>query len=526
MDDRSDGGSNGAITPGSTRPDSGVRSTRREFLAAAGAGTAAVLLARDSNGWAATRPALRSFNSTTVAKGVQQFRSRPDLSPPQIVIDKPASGQLPGLIVTEVHNGASQSGPLIFDQHGRIIWFEPLSPQPSAQHRAFNVQVTKYQDKPVLAWFQGAVVSAHGQGSYQIVDSRYRQVAQVQAQDGLMGDLHELILTPQGTALFTCYGQAHGKVRFHGAVETVPYWFGVVQEVDIATGKLLFQWRCDEHVPLSYSYVGPGARLGGYWDYFHLNAIAIDPTDQNLVISSRNTSTLYKVNRKTGAVMWRMGGKHNQFHMGPGTRFAFQHNARMWPDGVMTVFDNEGGPPRFGPQSRALTLAVDERRRRVQLVRADVHQPPIYSSALGSVQPLPGGDVFVGWGTSSYFTEYDSRGRVLFDGALATAGGKNGAASYRAFLQPWNGLPTAPPDIAVVRSQGNATVYASWNGASTVARWTVLGGASHSEMSPLGTAGVAGFETGIPLNSSPAAIAVSAVDADGRVLATSKTVTS
>jgi outer membrane protein assembly factor BamB len=511
--------------PGLPQPDSGTPTTRRRFLALAGAGTAAVVLARDSSSWAANRPGLRSFNSTTVSNGVQQFHSRPDLLPPQVVVDKQANGQLAGSIVTEVHGGASQSGPLIFDQHGRIIWFNPLSPQPTAEHRAFNVQVAKYDGKPVLAWFEGAVVAAHGQGTYQIVDTRYRPVAQVQAQGGYVGDLHELILTPQGTALFTCYAPAQGKVLVNGVMEAVPYWCGVVQEVDIATGKLLFQWRSDQHVPLDYSYIGPGVRLGGYWDYFHINAITIDPADQNLVISSRNTATLYKVNRKTGRVMWRMGGKHNQFRRGKGTHFAFQHDVRLWPGGVMTVFDNEGGPPRFGPQSRALTLAVDEKRLRVQLIRADLHTPPIYSAALGSVQPLSGGDVFVGWGTSSYFTQYDPSGRVLFDGYLAT-GGSQGASSYRAFLQPWNGIPTAPPDIAVVRSQGNATVYASWNGASALSRWIVLGGPSHSEMSQLGTANVAGFETGIPLNTSPAAIAVSAVDADGRVLATSNAVTS
>jgi len=492
---------------------------------AAGAGTATVLLARDSLSWAQSTPALKSFNGATVSNGIQQFHSRPDLSPPQVVIDKPASGPLGGFIVTEVHGGKSQSGPLIFDQNGRIIWFQPLSPQPSFEHRAFSVQVTSYEGNPVLAWFQGAVVSAHGQGSYQIVDTRYRPVAQVQGQGGLQGDLHELILTPQGTALFTSYGEAQGRIRVHGAIKPVPYWYGVVQEVDVATGKLLFWWRSDRHVPLDYSYVAPGAKLGGYWDYFHINSIGIDPVDQNLLISSRNTSAVYKVNRRTGAVIWRMGGKHNQFRMGPGSHFAFQHDVRMWPGGVMTVFDNEGGPPRFGRQSRALTLSVDEVRRRVRLIRADVHEPAIYSAALGSVQPLTGGRVFVGWGPSSYFSQYDSRGRLLFDGGLAT-GGTGGASSYRAFLQPWTGVPTAPPDIAVEHSQGNATVYASWNGATALHKWIVLGGANHGEMSPLGTADVAGFETGIALNSSPAALAVSAVDADGRVLATSKTVTS
>lgn len=511
--------------PASSTPDPGPRSTRRQFLVAAGAGTAAAVLMGESIAWGQNATTLNSFDSASTSRGVQQFQSRPDLHPPQVIIDKRASGPLGGVIVTEVHGGRSQTGPLIFDQNGRIIWFNPLSPEPSWQHRAFNVHVTSYQGEPVLAWFQGAVVAGHGQGSYQIVDTRYRPVAQVQAQGGLQGDLHELIITPQGTALFTCYGQAHGKVLVRGAMRSVPYWYGVAQEVEIATGKLLFQWRSDHHVPLNYSYISPKVKLGGYWDYFHINAIAIDPLDENLLISSRNTSAIYKVNRKTGQVMWRMGGKHNQFQMGPGSHFAFQHDVRMWPGGVMTVFDNEGGPPRFGPQSRALTLSVDERRRQVRLIRADVHTPAIYSAALGSVQPLPGGGTFVGWGTSSYFSEYDSHGRVLFDGGFAT-GGTKGAASYRAFLHTWSGLPTAPPDIAVVRSRGNATVYASWNGASALAKWIVLGGASAGEMSPLGSASVAGFETGIALHNAPAAIAVSAVDADGGVLATSKTVTS
>ena len=502
----------------------GSGATRRRFLVAAGAGTAGVLLVRDTPSWARTLPVLKSFNGAMVSNGIQRFHSRPDLQPPHVVIDQQSSRPLPGLIITEVHFGRSQSGPLIFDQYGRIIWFKPMSPRPSARQRAFNVHVTEYRGKPVLAWYQGPVVSGHGQGSYQIVDTHYRQVAEVHAQHGLMGDLHDLIITPQGTAIFTCYGQAHGQVGVNGAMRPVPYWYGVAQEVDIASGKLLFQWRSDHHISLGSSYGSPAAKLGGYWDYFHINAVAIDPADQNLVISARNTATVYKLDRKTGDVIWRMGGKENQFDMGPGTRFFFQHDVKPHGGGVWTVFDNEGGPPQRGRQSRALTLSVDERRRRVRLIRADVHTPPIYANALGSVQPLPGGNTFVGWGASTQFSEYDLHGRSLFDCHLAT-GGANGSLSYRAFLQPWKGLPTAPPDIAVTRSRGKATVYASWNGAAGLARWIVLRGASHNELSPLGTANVAGFETGIQLDTSPAAIAVQAVDSDGRVLATSNTVT-
>lgn len=494
-------------------------------MALAGAGTAAVLLGCDSPGRAATLPALRAADGATVTGGVQMFHSRPDLQPPQVLIDTRSRGALGGFVITDVHGGASQNGPLVIDQTGRVVWFLPLSPTPDTEHRAFNVQVARYQGEPVLAWFAGAVVGGHGQGSYTLVDSRYRQVAQVTAQNGYMGDLHEFLITPQGTALFTCYGQAQTTVMYRGAALMVPYWYGVIQEVDLASGKLLFEWRSDRHIPFLDSYIAPTVHLGGAWDYIHLNSITIDPTDNNLVISGRNTWAVYKINRKTGGVMWRLGGKRSQFHLGRGVHFAFQHDVKLHPGGVMTVFDNEGGPPREGPQSRALVLALDEGRRRVSLIKADVHKPKVNSNALGSVQPLSNGSLFVGWGQSSYFTKYDRSGRVLFDGHLATGGPADGY-SYRAFLQQWNGRPTAPPDIAIIRSGSNATVYASWNGSTGVADWIVNGGPSPSQMAPLGMAAIVGFETAIGVTAAPQYISVSAADHKNRVLATSKVVTS
>ena len=183
------------------------------------------------------------------------------------------------------------------------------------------------------------------------------------------------------------------------------------------------------------------------------------------------------------------------------------------------MFDNEGGPPRESGQSRALVLSLDEQRRRVRVEHAFRHSPPVYSDALGSVQPLEDGTWFVGWGRSTAVTNYTNAGEVLFDGHLSP-----GSSSYRAFLQEWSGTPTAPPDIAVVPSSSGATVYASWNGASELARWLVLGGASADQLAPLGQAMVAGFETAITVSPPTAYIAVSACDATGAVLATSQTV--
>ncbi|HEX3801668.1 MAG TPA: arylsulfotransferase family protein [Solirubrobacteraceae bacterium] len=502
----------------------GSRTNRREFLTLAAGGTAVAVFGRGSASRAATLRYLPASASAAVGGGVQRFRSRPDLLAPEVVIDTPAQARLSGVIVTESHAGPPQSGPLIVDQTGRIVWFNPLAPSPESPLRAFNVRVQQYHGQPVLCWFEGVVVGSHGigygQGNYKIVDTSYQQIAEVSAQDGYQGDLHEFLLTPQGTALFTCYGRAEGRVRSGGRMRRVPYLFGVVQEVDVATGKLLWHWRTDRHVPLTESHVKPVLKPGWEWDYFHVNAISIDPADQNLVISGRNTCACYKVNRRTGKVMWRLGGKHSDFQMDPGTRFTFQHDVNIHPGGVLTLFDNEGGPPQEAAESRALVLSVDEKRRRVRLEHAFHHSPPVYSDALGSVQPLGHGKWFVGWGRSTNFTEYAGTGEVMFDGHLSA-----GSSSYRAFLRSWSGTPTAPPDVAVARAGADATLYASWNGASAMAQWIVLGGPSATQLAPLGIAPIAGFETAISVASAPAFLAVSAADASGQVLATSRVVT-
>lgn len=498
-----------------------VLTSRRGFLALAGAGAAAVAFSRDPSSGAATYPPLSAVASSTVAGGVQTFKSRPDLLAPEVVIDQPAPARLGGLVVTESHGGTPQSGPLILDQNGRIVWFNPLAADPASPLRAFNVSVQDYLGQPALCWFEGVVVGTHGvgygQGNYRIVDTSYRPLATVSARQGYKGDLHEFQLTPHGTALFTCYGTATASMRIGGRMRSVPYAFGVVQEVDLTTGKLLFHWRSDHHIKLTESYREPVLQPGWLWDYMHINAISVDPSDNNLVISGRNTCACYKVDRKTGRVIWRLGGKQSDFVMGAKTRFHFQHDVNMHPDGVLTLFDNEGGPPQEASQSRALVLAVDLRRMRVNLKHAFHHQPAVYSDALGSVQPLPDGRWFVGWGRSTYFTKYKSSGEVVFDGHLTP-----GAVSYRAFLESWKSTPATLPDVAAVRSGSAATVYASWNGATELSGWVVLGGEAQGTLAGVGRARVAGFETAISLPSAPPWIAVSAVDVNGRVLATSQ----
>ena len=187
-------------------------------------------------------------------------------------------------------------------------------------------------------------------------------------------------------------------------------------------------------------------------------------------------------------------------------------------DGTVSLFDNEGGPPDEAPQSRGLILMMDEQARQVGLLRQYRRSPAVLSNALGSVQELGEDHVFMGWGQSSCFTEYDGGGMVVFDAHMA-----QGTESYRAFKQPWSGQPvTELPAITVV-SGAPATVFASYNGCTSVDSWVVLGGPTPADLTRLGQAPRLGFETAILVPAPPPYLAVEAVAGTGRVLGRSET---
>jgi hypothetical protein len=460
------------------------------------------------------RPGLPALKATSaVQSGVtQRYASAPGLAPATVQVGK--AGTLPGLVFMDNHAGTSQQGPMIIDGSGELVWFLPLSTGGAYNPRAFNVSVQRYRGEPVLAYFEGAVVDGHGRGHYVLLDSSCRQIRRIYAGNGYVGDLHEFFLTPGGTAVFTCYGQANADLRPYGGKGVAPYYFGVAQEIDLATSKVIFEWRSDEHVALAESYAP--LPKGTPWDYFHINSIAI-ADDGNFIISSRNTWTVYKVDRRSGRIIWRMGGKRSQFRFGVGASFAWQHHAVQRSAQTWTVFDNGTGWYVTEPYSRGLVLNVDEGARMVRLVHAYTYPgTPIRAAALGSVQPLPDGGVFVGWGDGAAYSAYDASGTVLAYGRSAVPH----VESYRAIVAEWVAHPVAGPALAA--SGGH--LYASWNGATEVKTWLVLAGPTASRLAQVGTAPRLGFETVISLPPGHMWVAVEAFDAGGRSLGRSAAV--
>jgi hypothetical protein len=206
--------------------------------------------------------------------------------------------------------------------------------------------------------------------------------------------------------------------------------------------------------------------------------------------------------------------------MGPGAKFAFQHDVRATAgdDPTVTVFDDGAGPPKVHAQSRGLTLKLNPGRKTATLLREDDHAPSLLADYEGNVQSLDSGDRVLGWGQQPYFTEYDARGQVVFDGRFV-----DGNSSYRAYRFTWAATPSTRPAVAASTSGASTTAYASWNGATTVASWRVLGGSTPSDLRAEGTGAKQGFETQLTIPAAPY-VAVQALDSSGRVLSTSTAV--
>lgn len=447
------------------------------------------------------------------------YRSAPQLSPPEVTLLVPAQGTARGLIFMAPGNPALQTGPMIVDNLGTLVWFKPLP----SDTVATNVQVQYYRGRPVLTWWEGQVIlpGGYGRGDYVIADTSYREIARVHGGNGLVGDLHEFIITPQQTAMFTAYKEVPADLSSVGGPVKGTLLDSYFQEVDIASGRVLFQWNARDHVALNESYLpATDEATTGFYDYFHINSIQVD-FDGNLLISARHTWTVYKLDRRTGDIIWRLNGKLSDFSMGPDAQFAFQHHARRRRDGTLTVFDDGGGPPNVDARSRGLLLKLDMAAMRATMEQQFLPDPAFLATSQGSVQLLENGNYFVGWGAEPYWSEYAPDGRMLFDAQLPA-----GESSYRAFRFRWTGLPGGRPATALeTAADGQLRLYMSWNGATEIARWDVLGGRSPATMRRLTTVGRTGFETVATVHSHPAYVAALARDRHGKALGRSETLT-
>ena len=378
--------------------------TRRQLLES-GLKTGAALIVLGAAGYGGYRWP-RGNETTTATEGIESFISRPDLKPVRIsVYVSPAlgiSGASQKLVLAPrgYSPGApGQQGVMVLGAKGRLLWFKPTVGIPT------NLRVQQYQGRPVLTWWEGQVVGGYGKGTGQVFDETYQQVATVSASNGLDADLHEFLLTPEGTALITAYSLIKTDLSPLGGPRNGQVLDGVVQEVDMVSGKVLFEWHSLDHVDLAESYnTAPGSSSTAPFDYFHINSIDVAP-DGDLLVSARNTWAVYKIARRSGAVVWRLHGKRSDFIMGEGARFYWQHDARALGSSGISLFDDGATPPKE-EQSRGIVLGIDVATMNATLERQYTHPARLLAPNHGSMQVLEDGGALVGWGAEPYFSQF------------------------------------------------------------------------------------------------------------------------
>ena len=454
------------------------------------------------------------------------YVSEPGLHPPVIRLKVASAAQLsPGLILlTNFYDLnkppiVGQSGPLILDARMQPVWFQPVP----EKVLAVNLERQSYEGRPALSWWQGRVTNtgATETGEDVVVDQHYHVIARLKATGGWVLTLHEFLIEGEDAWVTANKNIPLDLSRYGGAYNGAMV-DAAVQEYNLRTGRLIRNWDALKHIPLGQS-ESTLPTNGFPWDAYHINSIDISRAGKFLV-SMRNTWAAYLVDDASGRIEWTLGGRGSSFKLRPGARFEWQHDVRLQGNSQVSMFDDHccqqkgGGTsvPPTGP-SRGLVLNVDERARTASLAAQYGEREGFESEYMGRTQPLPGGNVFVGWGSSHYFSEYTRSGKLLLEAEMPEPD-----LTYRATIGQWEGRPLTPPSGAALPRGGGATVYASWNGATQVASWRVLAGAG-SHLAKIADAPRSGFETAIPISGSYASFEVQALDGTGRVLATSHT---
>ncbi|KAF4549192.1 Hypothetical protein D9617_23g006070 [Elsinoe fawcettii] len=512
------------------------------------------------------------FKSEDYMRGVwgnhtrQRYLSNPfAIGPVANVVSRTVSGRSPSKYILYAPYGPLHppNSPTIIDADTlAMVWYGP-------SYGAHTIGPTVQSCKGVdyITFWSGKQLYDRPAGNNYIFDSEYNLKYNISTQGHLeVADSHEIFITPECTAIISAF-------------QTRPYNFGpfgpenswlkdsYFQEIDLATGKLLFEWQASAHVNVSETYWGlqPGepqpSPLGGF-DFFHMNSIAKD-RQGNYLISARHTHTIYYISGQDGSVIWRLGGKHGDFEDlsdGRATDFKWQHFAR-WVNNdpnTISVYDNanaEHHAPSQTTLSRGMVLKLDFEKKTVRLERSYNSTNGINSMREGSMQvltdsPQPG-NALLGYGGDPGWTEYSPNGTVLDDVMFGPVGvNRESADNYRALKVNWTGLPQWPPRIApgpdvayrfdaehsmfevmlndeTGAARPNTTAYFSWNGATDIDSWVVLASNTTAELDvakhfwariPKG-----GFEDSCFVGEGTKYVLVMAIDAAGHVMARSDT---
>lgn len=474
--------------------------------------------------------------ASLAAEGETTFVSAPKLNPPTLIVNRNSRGQAPGYIFFSSfaspffpnEQPVGELGPMVVDSKGHYVWLRKLK----AGTESGDLMVQRYGKKNVLTWWEGQIQNTgEMNGSFMVADDHYRIFRKISGVDGWELSLHEFKILKNGNALVTGYKHVTADLSAVGGSSSQDMLDSGVLEYSLKTGKLVRAWSAMSVIPITESETKTAPNAPAVYDPYHINSIDVD-SDGNWLVSLRNTWGVYKVDSKTGQIIWRLGGKASDFSFGPNAQFAFQHDARWVGNNEISIFDNDccalipqpSGPPKaadpvYQKQSRGIYLKIDPNAKTATLEQ-DLRLYDLIVGTQGDLQRLPNGNSFVGWGQQPFFSEFSKSGKLLMAMRLPDP-----MESYRAFRYKWVGRPTGHPAVAARPSGSRTRVYVSWNGATQVAAYRIYAGPSSHRLKLVAKrVRRGGFETAATVRSAGPIVKVQALDSKGRVLGTSRPV--
>ncbi|MEO3753194.1 arylsulfotransferase family protein [Streptomyces sp. B6B3] len=413
---------------------------------------------------------------------------------------------LEGIVIRPTASGGYQlledevtfHGAVIYDNDGEPVWIA------EGDHMA--LAPLTFRGRPALSVYSG--------GAFVVLDSSYTRVASF-AVAGHQTDMHDFATSPDGSrVLLLAYQHVTMDLSAHGGPAEAAVVGALLQEQDTATGRVTFEWNSFDHIPVTESEL-PLDRAEPL-DYLHVNSLAYD-RDGTILVSGRHTSTVYRIDRTSGGIVWRFGGRASDFAFADAADMpSFQHDARRLPDGRLSVFDN--GNSRDPQHSRGAVWTLDEKRMTARLDEDLRPAEPVFGEAMGNNQETERGGRLVSYGSSSTMVEFRD-GEPVFTGSF-----EQGTVTYRTLRADWKGMPATPPDMAWTDpdAAGRRTFHLSWNGATEVRHWRIEARVPRQGFVPLDTVRRTGFETTATVRCPGDATAyrVRALDRRGHVLGT------
>ncbi|KAJ7167023.1 ASST-domain-containing protein [Mycena filopes] len=463
------------------------------------------------------------------------YKSSPLAIQPFTILERSASYDPDNstlFLICPVGSAIAQPGPTIYASNGELVWSDP------SIGNCHNLNLQTFDGEQYLTMWIGVGDAGTGQqegsGIGIMLNSGYQIVQNVSAVNPGGTDLHEFHIPQPAakTALLTAFNPIPFDLTPVGGLKNGWYLNSIIQEVDIASGRVLFNWTSVDHIALDESYdnltlTASGDSEANPWDPAHINSIDKDSAG-NYLISARNCETLYKI-AANGTILWRLGGKRSDFTaLGNDTEFHWQHHVRWRNDETqISVFDDGAGVLLATqvidePVASGKYLNVDQSAMTVSLAKKYLPSPNTgFSLAEGSIEPY-GSTVVVGYGNNPWVTVHDAETEAILLSAVIGPNNSSlwfgGISNYRVFqtsTHEFVGRPSQPPSVAV---EGGA-VYVSWNGATQVARYELFTGNQTATVhTKVRAVAKTGFETNMGAAGSGAYVAVEALAANGTVL--------